>query len=302
MATLRDHVREGWEQSKAFGLALGVHVLAAALIVFGTMTWQPFKPPQITGMTIEAVMVDTQVLIDRRDNAIREAEQAQRREERREQRQRELAQQREREKRAADEQARAEAKRQREEAQRKRDADLRLQQLRKRQEQERQEQLERQQSELDKLRVQREEAARQRRLEEERLKQLEKRRQSAADAQRQQEAEAALQQQLAAEQAAQRQGALADQQSLYIGAIQAQVTNNWLRPPTTQEGLRCTLSIVQIPGGDVISATIRGTCNGDEATRRSLVAAVERAGALPYRGFEDVFQREIDFIFRYDGD
>jgi hypothetical protein len=32
------------------------------------------------------------------------------------------------------------------------------------------------------------------------------------------------------------------------------------------------------------------------------VAAVERAGSLPYRGFEEVFEREIDFIFRYDED
>jgi colicin import membrane protein len=60
--------------------------------------------------------------------------------------------------------------------------------------------------------------------------------------------------------------------------------------------------IVQIPGGEVISASIQGACNADEATRRSLVAAVERAGSLPYRGFEEVFEREITFEFRYDGD
>jgi colicin import membrane protein len=60
--------------------------------------------------------------------------------------------------------------------------------------------------------------------------------------------------------------------------------------------------IVQIPGGEVISANIVGGCNADEVTRRSLIAAVERTGTLPYRGFEDVFQREIDFIFSYDGD
>ena len=85
-------------------------------------------------------------------------------------------------------------------------------------------------------------------------------------------------------------------------AAQAQVTNNWLRPPTARPGLRCTLRIIQIPGGEVISADIAGSCNGDEATRRSLVAAVERAGSLPYRGFEEVFVREIDFVFIYDGD
>jgi colicin import membrane protein len=95
---------------------------------------------------------------------------------------------------------------------------------------------------------------------------------------------------------------LATQRDNYQAAIQAMVTQNWLRPPTAQPGLRCTLKIVQIPGGEVISAAITGRCNGDEATRRSILAAVERGGTLPYRGFEDVFEREIEFIFIYDGD
>jgi membrane protein involved in colicin uptake len=72
---------EFWERSKALGLAVAVHVLAAALIAVGTLDWEPFKPPtQITGMTIEAVMVDTQALQERRDAVIREAEAAQQRE------------------------------------------------------------------------------------------------------------------------------------------------------------------------------------------------------------------------------
>ena len=99
-----------------------------------------------------------------------------------------------------------------------------------------------------------------------------------------------------------RAGQIAALSDNYQAAIQQFVTQNWLRPPTAQPGLRCTLKIVQIPGGEVISAAIAGTCNGDEATRRSILAAVERGGALPYRGFEDVFEREIDFIFIYDGD
>ena len=52
----------------------------------------------------------------------------------------------------------------------------------------------------------------------------------------------------------------------------------------------------------MISANIVGRCNGDEATRRSILAAVDRTGVLPYRGFEDVFEREIEFIFTYSGD
>ncbi len=185
---------------------------------------------------------------------------------------------------------------------RKRQADLRLQQLRERQERERQEELARQQAELEKIREQRAEAERQRKLEEERLKQLESKREAEEAALRQAEAEAELQRQLAAEQAAARQGQLADLRGQYIGAITAQVTNNWLRPPTARAGLRCRLGVVQIPGGEIISASIVGSCNADEATRRSIIAAVERAGSLPYRGFEDVFEREIEFTFSYDGD
>ena len=110
------------------------------------------------------------------------------------------------------------------------------------------------------------------------------------------------QQQIAQEQAELRAGQIQSLGDKYYAAIQSQVTNNWFRPPTARSGLRCTLKIVQIPGGEVISAAIAGKCNADEATRRSLVAAVERAGSLPYRGFEDVFEREIDFIFTYDDD
>lgn len=298
MSATRPWLLEAWEQTKAGGLALAVHVLAAALIVLGTMDWQPFRPPQITGMTIEAVIVDTQALKDRQEAERRAAEEAVLQQQLREQRERDLAAQRERERLEA-----AERERQRQaQAEQKRQADLRLQRLREQQERERQDQLAKQQAELEAVRKQREEAERQRKLEEERLKQLAARREADASEQRRVEAEAAMRQQLAREEAEFRAGQLATLGESYYAAIQAQVTNNWLRPPTARPGLRCTLSIVQIPGGEVISANIKGTCNGDEATRRSLIAAVERTGALPYRGFEDVFEREIDFIFTYDGD
>jgi colicin import membrane protein len=62
------------------------------------------------------------------------------------------------------------------------------------------------------------------------------------------------------------------------------------------------VDVVQIPGGEVISASISRRCNADDVTRRSIIAAVEKAGNLPYRGFEDVFEREISFFFLYDGE
>ena len=303
-------MRRWWAQvrdpAEALGLALAVHVLAALLMVLGTMNWQPFKEVQPAGLTIEAVIVDTARIEAER----REAEEAQRRAEAQERRAQELEQQRERERQAEQQRQReAEQERQRQlqeqqqreaaEAERRRQEQERLQQLRERQERERQEQIERQQRELEELRRQREEIERQRRLEEERLKQIEARRQAEAQAQREAEAEARAQAEAAAAARAERIGSLHD---AYVTAIRQLVTSNWLRPPTARPGLRCTLKVVQIPGGEVISATISGACNGDEATRRSLIAAVERSGNLPYRTFEDVFQREIEFIFTYDGD
>jgi len=292
-------MREFLSISWALFLAIAVHIIMAAIVLLGTMDWKPFKPPVLTGMTIEAVMVDTGAIKKRRQEAKLEAERAVARKAEQDRREKELEASRERQEREKREAEAAEKKRQNDLATKKREEDLRLQKLRKKQAQNRKDRLKKQQNELDQLRKQREEAARQARIEEERLKQLEARRQTDADAQRQLQAEADMQRQMASDF---RAGQLATKGDEYYAAIQSQVTNNWFRPPTARPGLRCRLKIVQIPGGEVISAAIAGKCNADEATRRSLVAAVERAGSLPYRGFEKVFEREIDFIFTYDDD
>ena len=276
-------------RARAFAGAIGVHVLMAALVVLGTMNWQPFRKSQPVGLTIEAVIVDTGEIKKQRDAA----QQAVEREQRKRERDAELERQRQREQ----ERQQEERRRQQElEAQRKQEAQDRLQQLRLQRERKLEEERLRQQRELEQVRQQREAAEKQRKLEAERLKQIESRKEQ----ERQQEAEAQRQAQAEAQQF--RAGQLATLSDNYQAAIQAFVTQNWLRPPTAQAGLRCTLKIVQIPGGEVISAAIAGQCNGDEATRRSILAAVERGGTLPYRGFEDVFERQIDFIFIYDGD
>ena len=288
------------ERLRALALALGVHGLMAALVVLGTMSWEPFREPQNLGLTIEVVIVDTTEIKKQRDEARKAAEMEDRRRQRNEelerQKQRELEQQKQREKDAAE-------KRQRElEEQKKRDAQDRLQKLRMERERKLEDERLKQQRELEQIRAEREAAERQRKIEEERLKQIEARKEKDILEQQRLQREAAAQRQADQQAREFRAGQMATRSDNYQAAIQSFVTQNWLRPPTAQAGLRCTLKIVQIPGGEVISAAISGKCNGDEATRRSILAAVERGGALPYRGFEDVFQREIDFIFIYDGD
>jgi len=287
-------------QFRAFSLAIGIHILMVALVVVGTMRWEPFRKPQNLGLTIEAVIVDTSEIRKQREEAKRAAE----REDLRRQRAERLEQQKKRE---AEQKIKRdlEAKQRREqelEAQRKREAQDKLQKLRMERERKREDERLKQQQELENIRKQREAADKQRKLEEERLKQIEARRQADTAEQRRQLEAADRKKQVEAEEREFRAGQLATLDQEYQIAIQSQVTQNWLRPLTAQPGLRCTLKIVQIPGGEVISAAIAGKCNGDQATRRSIVAAVERVGRLPYRGFEDVFKREIDFIFIYDGD
>lgn len=285
---------------RAFSLAIGVHVLMAALVVLGTMSWEPFRQPKNIGMTIEAVIVDTSEIKKQRDAARQAAEM----EDRRRQRAERLEDQRKREqeqKKIRDQEA-AERRKKELEAQKKREAQDRLQKLRLERERKQEDERLKQQRELEQVQAQREAAENQRKLDEERLKQTEARKEKAIQEQQRLQREAVAQRQADAEAREFRAGQMATKSDNYQAAIQSFVTQNWMRPPTAQSGLRCTLKIVQIPGGEVISAAISGKCNGDEATRRSILAAVERGGALPYRGFEDVFQREIDFNFIYDGD
>jgi colicin import membrane protein len=285
---------------RAFSLAIGVHVLMAALVVLGTMNWEPFRQPKNIGMTIEAVIVDTSEIKKQRDAARQAAEM----EDRRRQRAEKLEDQKKREqeqKKIQDEKA-AERRKNELEAQKKRDAQDRLQKLRLERERKLADERLKQQRELEQVQAQREAAENQRKLDEDRLKQTEARKEKAIQEQQRLQREAIAQRQADAEAREFRAGQMATKSDNYQAAIQSFVTQNWMRPPTAQSGLRCTLKIVQIPGGEVISAAISGKCNGDEATRRSILAAVERGGALPYRGFEDVFQREIDFNFIYDGD
>jgi len=97
------------------------------------------------------------------------------------------------------------------------------------------------------------------------------------------------------------EGTDASLEAEYYAAIQSAVTAAWLRPDTTPPGVRCTLEITQIIGGDVIQAVVVNPCNADAATRTTLEQAPRRASPLPYSGYESVFKRKIRFEFTYDG-
>lgn len=88
-------------------------------------------------------------------------------------------------------------------------------------------------------------------------------------------------------------GALAE----YVGLIRQKVTRNWVRPAGARAGLACEVSVTQIPGGQVTGVQI-GACNGDEAVRRSIEAAVLRASPLPMPDDPALFERNLRFTFK----
>lgn len=88
----------------------------------------------------------------------------------------------------------------------------------------------------------------------------------------------------------------------YISAIQSAVTRQWARPSGTPAGLKCQIKVNQIPGGGVIDVSIGTPCNASAVVRNSIINAVKKADPLPFNGFEEVFERRLNFIFQYHGD
>jgi colicin import membrane protein len=288
------------EELQAFGLALAVHAVAGGLLWLGSLTWQPERPEIVPSFTL----VDAAPLVEmQRNEAIAEqqAEAAERRLEQAQQeeaeRRRELEQQQQLEQEQAERQALLERQRREQlerEAEQARQAELQRELERQRREAE-QARLD----ELRELRRRREEAQREREAQERRLAELAEQRER--EEQQRRAAEEAERLRLAREQAAaeERRGSLREE---YVATIRELVRRNWLRPPTTRPGVECRVRVVQIPSGVIIDQAIASPCNADTATRESILSAVQRTEQLPYEGYQEVFEREIVFNFRYDGD
>ncbi len=299
------------EQLQALGLALGVHLLMVGVLALGSWNWEPFErelPP------VQVTLVDMGPILDQRreEQEQERQQQAQRaREEAERQQQAELEAQRrrqieEQERLEAERQAAEEARRQQEiqrrerelEAQRQAEAQARREEQRRLAEEERRREEEERMREIAELRAQREAAEREREEQERRLAEIAREREAQEAEQRAREEAERLRLSQEQAQADARRATLREE---YMITIQTLVTRNWTRPPTTSPGVACTVRVFQIPGGEIIAAEIVRPCNADQSTRRSIIAAVNRVGELPYRGYESVFEREIDFVFRFDG-
>ena len=82
----------------------------------------------------------------------------------------------------------------------------------------------------------------------------------------------------------------------YVGGIKDKVQRVWRRPVGVQSGLSCKIRVAQIPGGEVVGATVTKS-SGNVQFDRSVEAAVLKASPLPRPKDPDLFEREIVFIF-----
>jgi colicin import membrane protein len=114
------------------------------------------------------------------------------------------------------------------------------------------------------------------------------------------QAEADLQKEMAAEaarQEAERTGVLDE----YARLIEQKIEISWNPPASVKPGLVCVINVVQLPTGDVFEANVdRSQCNGDEAVRLSIEAAVKKASPLPKPPSQAAFERNLIVTFKPD--
>ena len=79
--------------------------------------------------------------------------------------------------------------------------------------------------------------------------------------------------------------------------LEQAIERSWIRPPSAQPGLACTLYVTQAPGGTVLDVRL-GPCNGDAAVRESITNAVFRASPLPPPADPRAFARSLEIVFR----
>jgi colicin import membrane protein len=155
-------------------------------------------------------------------------------------------------------------KREREETQRKKDEEERKERERQEAEQKRQDDIRRQREENERLRKELEAEQRSQEIEDEERR-LAANRSPAMDA--------------------------------YKFAIAQKIRRSWSVPASAAEDTLCTVRVRQIAGGEIVGVTIL-SCNGDEAVKRSIEAAVHRSSPLPEPPTPDLFRPILELNLR----
>lgn len=86
----------------------------------------------------------------------------------------------------------------------------------------------------------------------------------------------------------------------YVGQIQADIIQNWSRPPSARNGMQTLLKVYLVPTGEVVDVSVL-TSSGNDAFDRSAIQAVRKVRRFEVPGdarlFEEKF-REFEVLFR----
>jgi colicin import membrane protein len=88
-----------------------------------------------------------------------------------------------------------------------------------------------------------------------------------------------------------------DEASRWHAQIVARIQRAWIKPPSAQPGISCTVSVTQVPGGEVTTVRVDSCSGGDAALRESVEAAVYRASPLPPPPDPRLFERNLLLTF-----
>jgi colicin import membrane protein len=88
-----------------------------------------------------------------------------------------------------------------------------------------------------------------------------------------------------------------DEANRWHAAIVARITRAWNRPASAQAGVQCSVTVNQVPGGEVTSVRVNGCTGGDAALRESVETAVYRASPLPIPPAGVPFERILELTF-----
>jgi colicin import membrane protein len=88
-----------------------------------------------------------------------------------------------------------------------------------------------------------------------------------------------------------------DEANRWHAQIVARITRAWIRPASAQAGVQCSVSVSQVPGGEVTQVRVNGCTGGDSALRESVEAAVYRASPLPTPPPGVPFERILELTF-----
>ena len=160
--------------------------------------------------------------------------------------------------------------------------------------------------EADRIKKERDEAERKKREEEDKeRKRVEAERKRQEDIQRQREENARkereMEEQFRAQQIEDEERRLSKRGSpamaVYEATIRQKIQRNWSVPASMGDEVVCVVHVRQVPGGEVIAVNIL-SCNGDDAVRRSIEAAIYRASPLPEPSDPDLFVRDLELTMR----